>query len=603
MPLPSNLLKLPAVSLKQKQVLLLILLIIAGFYLVASKASEKGLELAYFMYPDTYEVISGDVTRLRQILVNLFSNAIKFTNSGEVILSVTSQIKYQSEPILVSQPHSQLYEITFSVKDTGIGIPEDKMHRLFKPFSQVDASTTRHYGGTGLGLVISKRLTELMGGTMCVESIVGQGSNFVFTIVAAFIEQSDHQYQVYHQQLISNKRILIVEDSVTNIQVLTSQLQSLNMVVRSAESVQKALKYLQQEQFDVAILDMQMPEMNGLTLVEKIRQLPNCQQLPLIMLTSIGNGQSNLNRDNVNIEFTAYLTKPIKKINLFNVLVSIFNNNSVMPQENIDRTSQSKFDSQMAQRIPLKILIAEDNVVNQKVAINILQRLGYRADVAANGLEVLAALRRQSYDVVLMDLQMPEMDGLTATRQICQEWPLSERPWIIAMTANAMQGDREKCLEAGMNDYTTKPIRINELTQALSNCQKQDAATTTNKTIEPMSNNVLDTKALEELKDIVCSNDLEEFIQLIECYLEDTPERFQAINDAISQKNAKKLQLEAHTLKSSSAIVGAKNLSLICKKLEDLGRNENISDAPLLLSQAMTEYQQVDAALKLECQA
>lgn len=573
--------------------------------LVAPKASEKGLELAYLMYPETYEVISGDVTRLRQILVNLLSNAIKFTNSGEVILSVTSQIKDQSDSEFISQQNSQLYEIKFTVKDTGIGIPEDKMHRLFKPFSQVDASTTRHYGGTGLGLVISKRLTELMGGKMWVESTVGQGSNFIFTIVSPFVGKSDIKYDYHHHHSIHNKRLLIVDDNINNRQALILQSQSFGMVGVSAASGKEALKYLQEQQFDIAILDMQMPEMDGLTLASEIRKLNNCERLPLVMLTSIGDGQSNTNYQNLNLEFVAYLTKPIKKANLLNILINISKNNVVMPKENTYQDTQSKFDSHMAEKIPLKILVAEDNVVNQKVAINILQRLGYRADVAANGLEVLVALRRQSYDVVLMDLQMPEMDGLTATRQIYKEWPLSKRPWIIAMTANAMQGDREKCLAAGMNDYTTKPIRIEELTKALSNSQKQGITINNinnNKTVEPMTNDVLDSKVLEELKDIVCSNNVEEFIQLIECYLEDTPQRLQAIHDAIIQENAKTLQLEAHALKSSSAIVGAKNLAQICKGLEDLGRDANLADATLLLSQAMTEYQQVDAALKLECQ-
>jgi CheY-like chemotaxis protein/HPt (histidine-containing phosphotransfer) domain-containing protein len=319
------------------------------------------------------------------------------------------------------------------------------------------------------------------------------------------------------------------------------------------------------------------------------------------MLTSMGNAQIHKNCQQFNLEFAASLTKPIKKSHLVNILINIFSHQvkTTKEKENVEHLTPSKFDSQMAARIPLKILVAEDNVVNQKVAINILQRLGYRADVAANGLEVLTALRRQSYDVILMDLQMPEMDGLTATRQICKEWPLYSRPWIIAMTANAMQGDREKCLEAGMNDYTTKPIRIEELTNALSNCQKQDVSKT--EIFEIMPNNILDTATLVELKEIICSNERDQFIDIIQCYLEDTPQRFQSIQDAISQENAGRVYLEAHALKSSSAIVGAKTLSQICKKLEDLGRDDNLTDAKSLLSQAMTEYKQVEAALQLEC--
>ncbi|WP_413173645.1 response regulator [Anabaena azotica] len=571
--------------------------------LVAPKASEKRLEIAYLMDTKTPEFIKGDVTRLRQILVNLLSNGIKFTNYGEVVVSVTSKVTNQLDNSLITQESHQLYEIRFTVKDTGIGIPEDKMYRLFQPFSQVDASTTRHYGGTGLGLVISQRLTELMGGKMWVESQVGQGSSFIFTITTSFIEKSDikniNDNDHDNDKLINNKRLLIVDDNITNRQALMLQCQSFGMLPIAVESGKEALRYLEQRQVDIAILDMQMPEMDGLTLAEKIRNLPNYKRLPLIMLSSIGNVQNYENSQQVNLEFAAYLNKPIKKSQLLKILINIFSNDVIMNKDNISASTQSKFDHLMADKLPLKIIVAEDNVVNQKVAINILQRLGYRADVAANGLEVLAALRRQAYDVILMDLQMPEMDGLTATRQICQEWPLSSRPWIIAMTANAMQGDREKCLEAGMNDYTTKPIRIEELTKALSNCQKHSV--TMNKNEKDMDKSILEAAALEELRDIICSNNIEEFIQIIECYLEDTPQRFQVIEQAINQGDAKTLQLEAHALKSSSAIVGAKNLSQIFKKLEDLGRDANLGDATLLLSQAMTEYHQVDAALKLEC--
>ncbi|WP_353932275.1 response regulator [Okeanomitos corallinicola TIOX110] len=570
--------------------------------LVAPKASEKSLEIAYLMDTKIPEFIRGDVTRLRQILVNLLSNAIKFTNVGEVSLALSSQMTTLVDVEHISQTKSQLQEIKFSIKDTGIGIPENKMYRLFQPFSQVDASTTRHYGGTGLGLVISKRLTELMGGHMWVESKVGHGSTFSFTIVTTFVNRNEDYHQndlINPQEILREKRLLIVDDNIINRQALMLQCQSVGINTVLAESGKEALKYIQEQKFDLAILDMQMPEMDGLTLASEICKLPHCQQLPLVMLASICNNQSLENLHESNINVVALLTKPIKTSHLVSSLINIFSNQGVSKTDNTADSKPSKFDSQMADKIPLKILVAEDNVVNQKVAINILQRLGYRADIAANGLEVLTALRRQPYDVILMDLQMPEMDGLTATRKICQEWPLSSRPWIIAMTANAMQGDREKCLEAGMNDYATKPIRIEELTKALSNCQKNNKIHY--ELVETMSNNILDIAALAELKEIICDNDIEQYREIIQSYLEDTPERLQVIHNAITQGNAKTVHIEAHALKSSSAIVGAKTLSEICKQLEFLGRDENLADATSLLSQAMTEYKQVDAALQLEC--
>ncbi len=566
-----------------------------SFDLIAPKASEKNLEIAYIMDGETYELISGDVARLRQILVNLLSNAIKFTKFGEVVLSVTSKLK--------DELNSELHEIIFTVKDTGIGIPEDRMDKLFKPFSQVDASTTRQYGGTGLGLVISQKLVEMMGGKITVASKMSEGSIFSFNIFTDYVSKSDLINDENQRQLLANKRILIVDDNVTNRQSLMLQIQSFGIIPTVAPSGREALAYLQHQKFDLAILDMEMPEMDGLTLAQEIRKFPNSHLLPLIMLTSIGTSQIEDNAKNGNINFAAYLNKPIKKSYLANILIKIFSDNFI-PQQNTLSLSSSKFNSHLAEHLPLKILLAEDNVVNQKVAVNILQRLGYRPDVAANGLEVLIALRRQHYDIVFMDIQMPEMDGLTATQKICEEWSLSTRPWIIAMTANAMQGDREKCLSIGMNDYTTKPIRLDELTRALSNCQKPDLINyqmpeSATKNVD----NILDAEALKELKDNICDNVITEFMILIDSYLEDSPQRLQALTDAITQDNAKNLRLEAHTLKSSSAIFGAKNFSILCKKLEDLGRDCNTKDAAFLLPQLIKEYQKVEAALQLERKA
>ncbi|GAB1543778.1 hypothetical protein NUACC21_64540 [Scytonema sp. NUACC21] len=430
--------------------------------LLAPKATEKSIELAYLMHPSTPEIVVGDMTRLRQILVNLLSNAVKFTPAGEAIVSVTARTRAQQN---VQTP---ICEIEFAVRDTGIGIPKDKQDRLFKPFSQVDASTTRQYGGTGLGLAICHRLTELMGGKMWLESDTGKGSTFSFTILAEAIAHSPLMDNPIYQHFLANKRLLVVDDNVTNRTLISLQAQSFGAIVQAVGSGTEALTYLQQgDRFDTVILDMQMPSMDGLTLAAEIRKLPNSQHLPLILLTSIG--QIERERQLLDLNFAGFLTKPIKRSQLGNVLISALSK-QVVPANSSGLTS-SPFDTKLAERLPLRILLAEDNIVNQKVALSILKKLGYRADVAANGLEVLTALQRQTYDVILMDVQMPEMDGLTATRHICQEWSASARPWIIAMTANAMQGDKEACLEAGMNDYVSKPIQIEALKQALSKCQ------------------------------------------------------------------------------------------------------------------------------------
>ncbi|MGK7921813.1 MAG: response regulator [Trichodesmium sp.] len=451
--------------------------------LVASQAGAKGLELAYLIEQDTPEAIVGDVTRLRQILTNLLSNAVKFTASGEVIVSVSGK-KWLSAHSELSQieniqnqqtnksgntictPVNNLYEIEVAVKDTGIGIPDDRLERLFKPFSQIDASMTRNYGGTGLGLAISKRLSEAMGGNMSVRTEVGKGSTFYFTMMAMATPtpQESHLKQV--QPELTNKKLLIVDDNFTNRKILTLQVQSWGMKVTAVDSGKGALKLIHSgEKFDIAILDLQMPEMDGLTLAEKIQSIPDYQKLPLIMLSSVGKLTSYEIAGRAS--FAAFVSKPIKQSNLYEMLVSVLGK-QVKSVKGKTTAANLKLNEQLEIQ-PLRILIVEDVVVNQKVALLSLQRLGYRADVANNGLEALEALRRQHYDVVFMDVRMPEMDGLEATRRICQIFPEAKRPWVIAMTAHAMRGDREECLEAGMNDYISKPVRVEALIKGLRN--------------------------------------------------------------------------------------------------------------------------------------
>lgn len=423
--------------------------------LMKLKAHEKGLELVSEIANDVPSAIIGDVTRLRQIVVNLLSNAVKFTEKGEVVVSVLMK-----DPV---QDPSSKQEISFCVRDTGIGIPPDRLNRLFQAFSQVDASTTRKYGGTGLGLAVSKRLAEMMGGTMWVESEgAGKGSTFSFTIQATpAVQVKPHPAINKDQPELRGKRLLIVDDNATNRRILTLQTQSWGMRPHTTGSAREALAWIEHgEAYDLAILDLHMPEIDGLTLGQELRRLPGAEKMPMILLSSLGGNagelQSNL--------FAASLVKPIRPSALFDTLVGIF---SAQPVEIAKAApSRSTLDPEMATRHPLRILLAEDNVVNQKLALRFLSQMGYRADVAANGLEAIQAIERQEYDVVLMDVQMPELDGLEATRKIRLRTDLPQ-PHIIAMTANAMQGDREMCIEAGMNDYLSKPIRVDELVVAL----------------------------------------------------------------------------------------------------------------------------------------
>jgi CheY-like chemotaxis protein/nitrogen-specific signal transduction histidine kinase len=434
--------------------------------MLAPKASEQGLELAYLIYKNTPSNVIGDVTRIKQILVNLVGNGVKFTPKGEVIIAVTSH-KLGDRNSAFSDP-DPTYEIKFAVKDTGIGIPGDKLDRLFQAFSQVDSSTTRNYGGTGLGLAISRRLVEIMQGKMWVESQEHHGSTFYFTITAKAAPARHLTPKAESPQAaqLQGKRLLIVEDNKTHRQILNLQTQAWGMIPVVTCSGAEALRYLErQEPFDLAVLDMQMPEMDGIELATRIRQMAVYRHLPLVVLSSLGVSKI----DAVKVDFAAILSKPIKQLQLHDVLAKVLGGRS-------DLMEQVRSEQENVSKIPdpshsLRILLAEDNLVNQKVAIHMLKKIGYQADVVMNGLEAIETLQKSIYDVVLMDLQMPKMDGIEATRHIISRFPPERRPQIVAMTANAMEGDREICLAAGMNDYITKPINIEQLAKALSNCR------------------------------------------------------------------------------------------------------------------------------------
>ena len=412
--------------------------------LISSRAAEKGLDIAYLFEGDMPAAIQGDLTRLRQILLNLLSNAVKFTDKGEVVLTVTSEGD----------------QLKFAVRDTGIGLDENGKSRLFQSFSQADSSTTRKFGGTGLGLAISKRLAELMGGTMWVESAgPGHGSTFRFTIRGqrADLPQGRRRDFIGAQPALQGKRILVVDDNATNRKILALQAVKWGMGVEDTEAPEQALQILKRGSFDLAILDMHMPGMDGATLAVRIREAGHT--LPLVLFSSLGHKEVS---DSL---FAARLAKPLRQSQLFDTLVTLLVHDAAPRQ--VAARAKSRIDAEMASRHALRILLAEDNAVNQKLAVRLLQQMGYRADLASNGIEAIECVARQTYDVVLMDVQMPEMDGIEASRRITARWPTGQRPRIVAMTANAMQGDREMCLAAGMDDYLSKPIRLDELVEAL----------------------------------------------------------------------------------------------------------------------------------------
>jgi CheY-like chemotaxis protein/nitrogen-specific signal transduction histidine kinase len=428
----------------------------AALDLVAIRAAEKGLDLACEVADGTPAAIVGDSTRLRQVLVNLLNNAVKFTERGEVVLTVHRAPSGNGAGVQQT--------LHFAVRDTGVGIPTDRRDRLFRSFSQVDASTTRRYGGTGLGLAISKRLVELMGGQIWVESDLGEGTVFHFTIVAEAVpDVASRAHLLGEQPALRGKRLLIVDDNATNRRIVVQYARNWGMLPIETASPIEALAWIARgDPFDVGVLDVAMPEMDGVVLAAEIRRHRRVADLPLIFLSSIGQRESGADA----IQVAAYLMKPLKPSALFNALIAVFAGQHAALARVVP--GKPTLDPGMAKRRPLRILLAEDNAVNQKLALRLLERMGYRADVAGNGLEAIAALERQPYDVILMDVQMPEMDGLEATREIRRRWSGPVRPRVVAMTANAMQGDRELCLEAGMDDYVSKPISADELVRALT---------------------------------------------------------------------------------------------------------------------------------------
>ncbi len=425
--------------------------------LTADRAIEKGLDIAYIMDDDVPTGIKSDVTRLRQILINLLSNAVKFTEKGEVVLTV--------------KKGKAKNELLFAVRDTGIGLSNEGMSRLFQSFSQADSSTTRKFGGTGLGLAISKRLSEMMGGEMRGESSgMGTGSTFIFTIkaeAAKVAERKTTRDIKGIQPSLQDKHVLIVDDNATNRRILKLQTEKWGMTSRETEYPIEAIQWIQNnERFDLVITDMHMPELDGLMFTREVRKLQDEKALPIILLTSLG--RRELGAEELN--FSAYLTKPLKPSALYDALAGIFARNLISPKAEPVKASM---DKEMGKDHPLRILLAEDNQVNQKLALRILEQMGYRADVASNGIEAVESIQRQTYDVILMDVQMPEMDGLDATRNI-RKLPNVTQPHIVAMTANAMEGDREMCIAAGMNDYVSKPIRVNELVEALLKTERKN---------------------------------------------------------------------------------------------------------------------------------
>lgn len=548
--------------------------------LFAPNAQEKGLEVAIIIHPKVPSRVKGDPGRLRQVMLNLVSNAIKFTERGEIVVRVE---------LLRVEDEKAVLRVT--VSDTGIGIPEEQQHRLFKSFSQVDASTTRRFGGTGLGLAISSRLVEMMDGEIGVESTPGEGSNFWFT--ARFdIVLYDETEELTHAMDMSSVRVLIVDDRVTNRQVLSGLLGMWGCRCEEAASGPEALEALRSaaggpNRFDAAILDYQMPEMDGDRLARLIRQDKRIGDIPLILLTSMPRrGESEKMRE---AGYSAYLTKPVKRRQLYEALAVVLRLSSQPVTQQPPRLI-TRHTLRESRRSAARLLVVEDNAINQKVALRMLEKLGYRCDVAGDGKEAVEAVSQIPYDVVLMDCQMPVMDGYEATHAIRAEEGPVRRTTIIAMTAEALAGDRERCIEAGMDDYISKPIEQEALKEILD----KHLAEKLNELPHPADRFApVDRRHLREAS----GNDPEFEAELARVYLRQADASMTRIARAVQEGDLRTIRREAHSMKGSSSNMGINPLTATITELENAARDGNYELLPQIHTRAAEEYAKVTRIL------
>jgi PAS domain S-box-containing protein len=519
-----------------------------AFDMLASRAAQKGIDLLYELMDNVPHWLVGDATRLRQVLVNLLSNAVKFTDHGEVCMTAS-----------VLKRDADVVQLRFAVRDTGIGIAPTQREHLFKAFSQADSSTTRKYGGTGLGLAISSRLVRLMGGEIRVESQVYKGSVFSFTINARVAHNVTRAR--YHSGLapeLEGRRVLLVDDNPTNLQILQTQCTRWGMEVACATRGTHALALLEAEPaFDVAVLDLNMPGMDGFHLARAVAAQCGSTAPALVLLSS----SVSRNKDRAAMSlFAARLGKPVKHSQLFAVLVQVIHDGGAATAS----PSPPRMDATLAKRVPCRILMVEDSVINQKLGVGMLRKFGYSTDVAANGAEALELSRINRYDLIFMDLQMPVMDGLEATRRIIATSPPQTRPRIVAMTANALPGDRERCIDAGMDDYIAKPI----LPAAVEALIERWGAARHSASSEPGDVTLVDEGVISELAELDEPGAPSMLRGLIHEYLTETPATVGAMKQHFNESDVAELSRRAHKLAGTSASLGAKGVADVCNRIE-----------------------------------
>ncbi len=564
--------------------------------LLASRTLDKSLDLVYEADDQIPGLIEGDAQRVRQVLVNLLSNAVKFTERGDVLVKVEKL----TPPVNVLENAAAL-RLHFLVRDTGIGIPPDRLARLFRAFSQGDVSTSRKYGGTGLGLAISRRLVELMGGRMWAESVPGEGSTFHFTINVVAVPDSPPPPHAGRLARLADLNILILDDNATSRNVLFEQCRRWGMLPKAVENPAQAMELLRNKtEFDLALIDLHLPGMDGVAVAAEIQKLPASAMLPMVLLTPLG--KKKRGSEEVRLIFAHAVHKPVKPAALSSALERAL----LSPRSPARAPEPAKSGKSLAEELPLRILLVDDNAINQKVALRILQQMCYQPEVAGNGREALDLLDRQPFDFIFMDVMMPEMDGLEATRLLRKRQMIGgynnyqARIIIVAMTAHAMQGDREKCIAAGMDDYLAKPVRPKDVRdmierwggKIMSEARLLSAAPAAVAVAEPPVD-------MDRMRDLTDGN-ADDLRELVDMFLKQTHKQFAQIEAAIRDGKADDVRRVAHSCAGASATLGMTHLVPKLRDLEKLGASGALPGADKMCEGALREYGRVQEFLKAQ---
>ncbi|HEY0456391.1 MAG TPA: PAS domain S-box protein [Verrucomicrobiae bacterium] len=563
--------------------------------MLAETAQKKGVELACWIAHDVPNYVKGDPGRFRQILANLLSNAVKFTDSGEVLVRVT-KVGHTANTVAVQ----------VAVKDSGIGIEPTALSRIFKAFTQADGSTTRKYGGTGLGLTISKQMVELMSGEIGVESEPGKGSTFWFKLPFEKSTTDARTSREFESQHLTGLRVLVVDDTETHRQIMLDQLK--HWKINAAEAVPDAQALSVTEQaaaagrpFDLVLIDAGLKETGGLSLAQSIKANPATAAARIVIFTPLGRRLDPGVMQAMGI--SACLAKPVRQSRLFDSLVEVMSGSGELTISICEEPEKASYNAHSISR-HVRILLAEDNMVNQRLALRQLKKLGFHADAVANGSEVLEAVQRIPYDIILMDCQMPEMDGYEVTLRIRQNDPdpnHKARPYIIALTANALQGDRERCLAAGMNDYLTKPLHISDLESALERAMLM-VPLSTRQDFTHVPEGTIDQAIIAGLRELREPGHPDPLKELIDLFLKDARPRLEKMQSGIAEKDVAIVASAAHTLKGSASNLGARTLALLCANLEKSAKAGDMTEAANILLDVRGEFQLVESSLLAEMQ-